>query len=165
MSVMMLNAGLRGAMRAPHVGAVAARAWPRTVMPAFSLRCMGTFYTKEHEWVRPDGDTASVGISTHAAAQLGDIVYVELPDVGTEFEKGDSFGVAESVKAASDVYSPVGGEVTEVNETLSSEPNLINASAEDEGWMMKVKLADPSSATEGLMDEAAYANYCEADDH
>lgn len=128
-------------------------------------RWMGTFYTKEHEWVRPEGDVAAVGISTHAAGQLGDIVYVELPDIGHALEKGEPFGVAESVKAASDVYSPVSGEVVEINEAVVEDPALINGAAETDGWMMKVKLADASSATAELMNEADYAKYCEEDGH
>merc|ERR1711871_1846148 len=128
-----------------------------------SSRYMSTFFTKDHEWIKVDGSTATVGISSHAADQLGDIVYVELPEVGKELEQGDSFGVAESVKAASDVYTPHAGEVVEVNEALEEEPSLINKDAMGEGWMMKLKISGPP---EGLMDEAAYAKYCEeADDH
>ena len=114
-----------------------------------------TFYTEEHEWIRIDGDEAVMGITDYAQEQLGDIVFVELPEAGRKVAKGETVIVIESVKAASDVYSPVGGEVTAINEKLEGEPGLINQSAEAEGWLMKLKLENESEL-QGLMDEAAY---------
>ncbi len=115
----------------------------------------GIYYTKEHEWVKVEGDIATVGITRHAAEQLGDIVFVETPEVGTEVEAGGEAGVVESVKAASDVYAPVSGEVVEVNEALAEEPGKVSEDPEGEGWFFKVKLADPAELNE-LMDAAAY---------
>ena len=113
------------------------------------------YFTEDHEWIRVDGDEAVVGITEHAQEQLGDIVFVELPDVGSKVSKGDSAIVVESVKAASDVYIPVDGEITASNEALEGEPGLINDSAQADGWLIKMKL-DDASQLEGLMDEAAY---------
>ena len=113
------------------------------------------YYTKEHEWIRVEGDIGTVGITKHAAEQLGDIVFVETPEVGATVEKGGEAGVVESVKAASDVYAPVSGEVVEVNETVAQEPGRVNEDPEGEGWFFKVRLADPSEL-EDLMDAAAY---------
>ncbi len=121
---------------------------------------MSIYYTEDHEWVRVDGDTGTVGISTYAAKQLGDVVYVELPDIGASFGKADEAAVVESVKAASEVYAPVSGDVTETNAVLEDAPETVNASAEGEGWFMKIKIAD-ASELEGLMDEAKYKTYCE----
>lgn len=115
-------------------------------------------YTKDHEWVRLDGDVATVGISKHAADALGDVVFVETPDAGKSVSKGDSFAVVESVKAASDVYAPVSGEVIEGNAALSSAPETVNADPEGEGWFAKIKVSD-ASAIDGLMDQAAYDAY------
>lgn len=112
-------------------------------------------FTKDHEWVKLDGDVATVGISKHAADQLGDVVFVEVPEVGKTVSKGDSFAVVESVKAASDVYAPVSGEVVEANDALSGAPETVNADAEGEGWFAKIKVSD-ASQIEGLMDRAAY---------
>jgi glycine cleavage system H protein len=112
-------------------------------------------YTKEHEWVRLDGEVATMGISTYAQEQLGDIVFVELPEVGRQVAKGDALAVVESVKAASDLYAPVGGEVVEVNESLADDPAKINADAEGEGWFCKLRLADPGEL-DPLMDAGAY---------
>jgi len=114
-----------------------------------------TYYTEDHEWLRVDGDTATVGITNHAQEQLGDLVFVELPDTGKTVEKGDDAVVVESVKAASDVYAPVAGEITEVNDALTGDAAIVNASAEADGWLFKMKLSDPAEL-EGLMDEAAY---------
>ncbi len=114
-----------------------------------------TYYTKEHEWVSVDGDIGTVGITKHAAEQLGDIVFVELPEVGQQVEQGGESGVVESVKAASDVYAPVSGEVTEVNEALSEDPGKVNEDPEGAGWFYKVKLSNPDELKE-LMDAAAY---------
>jgi len=112
-------------------------------------------YTEDHEWIKVDGDIATVGISTHAAGQLGDIVFVELPDVGAEFEKGDDAAVVESVKAASEIYAPVSGIITAINEALEDAPETVNAAPEEGGWFFKIKLSDPSEL-DGMMDEAAY---------
>ena len=113
------------------------------------------YYTKEHEWISVDGDIGTVGITKHAAEQLGDIVFVELPEVGQEVEQGGESGVVESVKAASDVYAPVSGEVTEVNEALSEDPGKVNEDPEGQGWFYKVKLSSPDELND-LMDAAAY---------
>jgi glycine cleavage system H protein len=112
-------------------------------------------YTKEHEWVRTDGDLAIVGISEHAQEQLGDVVFVELPEVGRQVSQGGSFAVVESVKAASDVYAPISGEVVETNSAIEDDPGLVNRSAEDEGWFCKLRITDRSELTK-LMDAEAY---------
>ncbi len=112
-------------------------------------------FTKDHEWVVLQGDVATVGITAHAAEQLGDVVFVETPEVGKTVKAGDAFAVVESVKAASDVYAPISGEVIEANGELGSAPETVNASPEDGGWFAKVKLSDPSEY-EALMDRAAY---------
>jgi glycine cleavage system H protein len=119
---------------------------------------MSLYFTKEHEWVRVDGDVATVGISDHAQEALGDIVFAEVPDAGKTVAKGDDAAVVESVKAASDVYAPVGGEVIEGNAALADDPALINRDPEGEGWFFKLKLSDPSEL-DGLMDEAAYREW------
>ena len=119
---------------------------------------MSLFFTKEHEWVRVDGDVATVGISDHAQEALGDIVFAEVPDVGRTLTKGGDAAVVESVKAASDVYAPAGGEVTESNAALGDDPALINRDPEGEGWFFKLKLDDPGEI-EGLMDETAYREW------
>jgi len=111
-------------------------------------------FTKDHEWVRLDGDVATVGISKHAADALGDVVFVETPEAGKTVAKGDSFAVVESVKAASDVYAPVSGEVIEGNTALVSAPETVNADPEGEGWFARIRISDAS--TDGLMDRAAY---------
>ncbi len=113
------------------------------------------YYTKEHEWISVDGDIGTVGITKHAAEQLGDIVFVELPEVGAQLEQGGDSGVIESVKAASDVYAPVSGEVVEVNEDLEGEPGKVNEDPEGAGWFYKVKLSNPDELND-LMDAAAY---------
>ncbi len=115
-------------------------------------------YSKEHEWVRVDGDIAVVGISDYAQAQLGDVVFVELPEVGKRLAKGGDAAVVESVKAASEVYAPISGEVVEVNETLGDDPELVNGSPTGDGWFFKLRLGDPSEL-DGLMDEAAYLEF------
>lgn len=118
-------------------------------------------YTKDHEWVEIDGHEAVVGISEHAAEELGDITYVELPAEQSEIAAGDSLGVIESVKAASDVYSPVGGTVVAVNSRLEESPELVNASAEDEGWICRIaRFAE--SDLDKLMDADAYAKFIKA---
>ena len=112
-------------------------------------------FTKDHEWLRLESDTATVGITPYAQEQLGDLVYVELPALGSDLKKGAQAAVVESVKAASDVYAPVSGEVTAVNEQLASEPGLVNSDPMGGGWLFKIKLGD-ASEVETLMDEAAY---------
>jgi glycine cleavage system H protein len=117
-------------------------------------------YAESHEWVKIDGDLAVVGISDHAQESLGDITFVELPSVGAAVQKGKECGVIESVKAASDLYSPVSGEVAEVNGELESAPEKINGSPHEEGWLFKVRNVD-AAELESLMDAAAYADFLE----
>jgi glycine cleavage system H protein len=119
---------------------------------------MSLYFTKEHEWIRVDGDTATVGISNHAQEALGDIVFVEVPEGGRKVSKGQEAAVVESVKAASDVYAPVSGEVIEGNQAVADDPALINKDPEGEGWFFKLKLADQGEL-DGLMDEAAYREW------
>lgn len=111
-------------------------------------------YTKSHEYVRLDGNQATVGVTAYAAEQLGDIVFVELPEVGKEIKKGDTFGVIESVKAVSDLYSPVSGKIVEVNDKLDGEPSLVNDEAFGNGWIIKVELTNPSELDETLNPQA-----------
>ena len=115
-------------------------------------------FTKDHEWVRLDEDLAVIGITDYAQSQLGDVVYVELPEIGRHIEQGKEAAVVESVKAASDVYAPISGEVVEVNEAITAEPALINSDAAGKAWFFKLKIADKSELG-GLMDEAAYSEY------
>lgn len=117
-------------------------------------------YAQSDEWVRIEGDVATIGISDYAQDALNDVVYVELPEVGDSFDKGDSFGSVESVKAASDIYTHVSGEVVEVNAALEDEPELINADPYGEGWIVKIKLSGDADLSD-LMDAAGYAEYCE----
>jgi glycine cleavage system H protein len=112
-------------------------------------------YTKDHEWVRIDGDEATVGITAYAADQLGDIVFVELPDVGRSLEQSATFGVVESVKAVSDLFAPVGGEVLETNAALTGQPELVNSEPYEGGWMVRLRLAD-AGQLDKLLDSAAY---------
>lgn len=119
-------------------------------------------YTDEHEWVLVEDDVVTVGITDFAQDQLGDVVFVELPEVGDSVEAGSTFGVVESVKAVSDVYSPVTGEIVEINESLPDEPEVVNTSPYEDGWMIKVKLSDASSIDD-LMDVAAYQEFVEKD--
>jgi glycine cleavage system H protein len=114
-----------------------------------------TRYTKDHEWVRQEGDIAVIGISDYAQEQLGDVVYVELPEIGRAVERSKEAAVVESAKAASEVYAPVSGEVVAVNDEIVGDPAKVNADAQGEGWFIKVRLSDPKEL-EGLMDEAAY---------
>ncbi len=116
---------------------------------------MTTYYSEDHEWIAVAGDIATIGITKHAAEQLGEIVFVEQRETGDSFEKGDEIGVIESVKAASEIYAPVDGEVTEVNEVLADTPGELNEDAEGEGWIYKVKLSD-ASQLDDLMDLDAY---------
>jgi glycine cleavage system H protein len=120
-------------------------------------------YTKTHEWVAVDGKTATVGITDFAQAQLGDVVFLELPTVGRKVAEREGFGVVESVKAASDLYSPVAGKIAAVNEKLSTKPELVNSDPYGEGWILKVELAGPLPAD--LMDEADYRKVTEASAH
>ena len=119
---------------------------------------MPIYFTKDHEWISVEGDTATVGISNHAQEQLGDIVFAEVPDAGRRVTKGQEAAVVESVKAASDVYAPVSGEVIEGNQALADDPALINSDPEGQGWFFKLKLDNPSEL-DGLMDEAAYRDW------
>ena len=114
-----------------------------------------TRYTKDHEWIRLDGEYGIVGITAYATEQLGDVVFVELPEVGKTVKQGDELAVVESVKAASEVYAPVSGEVISVNDALEGEPGKVNEAPDAEGWFVKIKLAD-AGELEGLMDDAAY---------
>jgi glycine cleavage system H protein len=114
-----------------------------------------TYFTEDHEWIRVEGGVATVGITDYAQEQLGDLVFVELPEVGRTVKKGDTAVVVESVKAASDVYAPADGEITAANDALTSDPSLVNSSATGDGWLWKMKLADESQLS-GLMDEAGY---------
>lgn len=113
-------------------------------------------FTQEHEWLRREGDVVTVGITTHAAEQLGDLVFIELPRVGAKLTQGASAAVVESVKAASDVYAPLDGEVTEINEAVVTNPESVGSDPEGEGWLYRMRLEDPA-AFEALMDAAAYA--------
>ena len=117
-----------------------------------------TRYTEQHEWVRVEGDEGTIGITRHAAEQLGDVVFVELPTIGKHIAKGAEGVVVESVKAASEVYAPVGGTVTAVNEALNADPATVNASPEDSGWFFKIKLANKAELGQ-LMTEQKYQDY------
>ena len=119
---------------------------------------MTVYFTKEHEWVRVEGDTATVGISNHAQEALGDIVFAEVPEAGRKVSKGQEAAVVESVKAASDVYAPVSGEVVEGNSAVADDPSVINCDPDGEGWFFKLKLDNPGEL-DGLMDEAAYRDF------
>ncbi len=121
---------------------------------------MTVHFTQEHEWISVEGDTATVGITDFAQGQLGDIVFVELPDAGRQVSKGGEAAVVESVKAASDVYAPVSGEVTEANPALVDDPSLVNSDPQGEGWFFRLRLSDPSEL-DGLMDADSYKAFCE----
>ncbi len=120
---------------------------------------MSVKYTRDHEWVAVEGDIATVGITGFAAEQLGDVVFVELPEVGASFTKGDDMAVVESVKAASDVYAPISGEVVEVNSVLTETPETVNEAPEADGWFCRLKLSEAGELA-GLMDRAAYDAFC-----
>lgn len=122
---------------------------------------MPRYFTDEHEWIDVDGETATVGITDYAQSQLGDIVFVEVPDEGVVLTKGAEAAVVESVKAASDVYAPISGTVTAGNQNLEEDPALVNSDAEGEGWFFKLTIAD-AGELEGLMDEAAYKRFVES---
>ena len=119
---------------------------------------MSLYFTKEHEWIRVEGDAATIGISNHAQEALGDIVFAEVPEAGRRVSKGEEAAVVESVKAASDVYAPVSGEVLEGNRAVADDPALVNSDPEGQGWFFKLKLDNPSEL-DGLMDEAAYREW------
>ena len=119
---------------------------------------MSRHFTKDHEWIDVSEDVGTVGITDYAQSQLGDITFVELPEVGSTVGKSDSVSVVDSVKAASDVYTPVSGEVVAVNDALADEPEKVNTDAEGEGWLFRVSLSDPGELV-SLMDEAAYTTY------
>jgi glycine cleavage system H protein len=118
-------------------------------------------FTKDHEWLRLDGDTATVGITDYAQSQLGDVVFVDLPDVGKAVEKGGDAAVVESVKAASEVYAPVSGTISAINDAVAADPSLVNTSPEGDGWFVKIALSD-TSELDGLMDEAAYKAFVDS---
>lgn len=119
---------------------------------------MTRYFTKEHEWIEVEGSSATVGITDYAQSQLGDVVFVEVPTPGTQVKAGGEAAVVESVKAASDVYAPVSGEVTEGNAALTDQPDLVNTAPEGDGWFFKLTLSNPAEL-EGLMDEAAYRDF------
>jgi glycine cleavage system H protein len=121
-------------------------------------------FTRDHEWIRLDGELAVVGVTDYAQSQLGDVVYVELPEIGRRVEKGKEVAVVESVKAASEVYAPASGEVAEVNEALAADPAKVNADPMGEGWFLKLRLTDLKEL-EGLLDEAAYQQFIEQEQH
>ncbi|KAK9267699.1 hypothetical protein L1049_010131 [Liquidambar formosana] len=120
-------------------------------------------YADSHEWVKVEGSSATVGITDHAQDHLGDVVYVELPEVGAAVMQGSSFGAVESVKATSDIYSPVSGKVVEVNEELNNSPGLVNASPYENGWIIKVEMSE-TGELKSLMDSDQYSKFCEAED-
>ena len=122
---------------------------------------MSRYFTQEHEWIEVEGDSATVGITDFAQGQLGDIVFVEVPEAGKSLKKGGDAAVVESVKAASDVYAPVTGEVIEGNQALVDDPSLVNSAPEGEGWFFKIRLSD-TSELDGLMDESAYRSFCDS---
>jgi glycine cleavage system H protein len=120
---------------------------------------MSVYFTREHEWIQVDGNQATVGISDYAQQQLGDVVFVEVPAAGAELSKGGEAAVVESVKAASDVYAPVSGRVTEGNQALVDDPSLVNSDPEGSGWFFRLELSDPAQL-EGLMDADGYRAFC-----
>merc|ERR1719183_233308 len=155
---------------ASAVRSAGARTVSRAVAPC-AARCFSTTYpraaikyAKSHEWAKLEGDIATIGISDHAQQELGDIVYVDLPEAGDAMTAGKTIAAVESVKAAADVYSPVTGEVIESNDALGDEPALINSSATDKGWIAKVKVTNPAEL-EAMMDQAAYDKFCEEAAH
>ena len=121
-------------------------------------------YTKDHEWIKIEGDVATVGITAFAQSELGDVTYVEVPQVGQQLSKGESFGVVESVKAVSDIYAPMSGEVIAVNDALVDEPETVNASPYERAWMIKLRLQDPGEA-ESLLGAAEYEQLIQASGH
>lgn len=126
-------------------------------------RSFSTKYAPSHEYIKVEGGVGTIGITDFAQKALGDVVYVDLPSVGDEFDKGDSFGSVESVKAASDVYLPVSGEIIAINEELSDDTSLVNSSPEEKAWFVKIKMKDEGEVGE-LLDESAYKNHCDSSD-
>ena len=122
---------------------------------------MSVYYTKEHEWIQVEGDSATVGITDYAQSQLGDVVFVEVPEAGRQLSKGGEAAVVESVKAASDVYAPVSGEVIEGNQALVDQPDLVNTDPEGAGWFFRIRLAG-TGELDGLMDQSAYRAFCDS---
>jgi glycine cleavage system H protein len=122
-------------------------------------------YAKSHEYINVEGEVGTIGITDYAQKELGDVVFVELPQVGTQLEAGDELGSIESVKAVSELFAPVGGEVVEVNERLAEKPELVNTDPYGDGWMVRVKVADPSEADELLMTAEEYDEYVETESH
>ena len=122
---------------------------------------MSVYYTKEHEWIQVEGDTATVGITDYAQSQLGDVVFVEVPEAGRQLGKGGEAAVVESVTAASDVYAPVSGEVIEGNQALVDQPDLVNTDPEGAGWFFRIRLAG-TAELDGLMDQSAYRAFCDS---
>lgn len=122
---------------------------------------MSRYFSEDHEWIEIEGDLGTVGITDYAQGQLGDITFVDMPQIGASFDKGDSVSVVDSVKAASDVYTPVSGKIAEVNEVLADEPELVNTDAEVGGWLFRITLSNASELDE-LMDEAAYRKFVES---
>ena len=122
---------------------------------------MTRYFTEDHEWIEVEGDIGTVGITDYAQGQLGDITFVELPEVGASVSKGDSVSVVDSVKAASDVYTPVSGTVSDANAALGVEPELVNTDAEKSGWLFRITISDPAELS-ALMDETAYKSYVES---
>lgn len=119
---------------------------------------MTTLFTTDHEWLRIEGDVATIGVTDYAQSQLGDVVFVELPKLGRQLKKAEAAAVVESVKAASDVYAPISGEVVEINDAVTGDPTLVNSDAADKAWLFKLKIADKSEL-DGLMDAAAYEKH------
>mmetsp|Transcript_4991 Transcript_4991/g.7039 ORF Transcript_4991/g.7039 Transcript_4991/m.7039 type:complete len:158 (-) Transcript_4991:171-644(-) len=153
-SVMMRSVARRSFEKAIRLNSVA----PAT---SFATRGFANYYTPAHEYCKVEGNIATVGITDFAQSALGDIVFVDLPEVDDEFEKGDSFGSVESVKAASDVYSPLSGTVTEVNEDLSDSPEKVNSDAEGDAWFIKLEISDESELDD-LMSAEEYKAHCES---
>eukprot|EP00878_Enallax_costatus_P000966 GHUV01001098.1.p1 GENE.GHUV01001098.1~~GHUV01001098.1.p1 ORF type:complete len:179 (+),score=37.07 GHUV01001098.1:53-538(+) len=152
------SASVQWGLRAQAAPAIAD--WAASFSRAFATVLPELKYASSHEWAKADGEVATIGISDHAQEELGDVVYVELPEVGSSVTKGETFGVVESVKAASDVYSPISGEVVEINQALVDEPATVNSSPYENGWMIKVKLSKKDELGE-LLDSAAYEKHCD----
>ncbi|RQM12854.1 hypothetical protein DD237_005595 [Peronospora effusa] len=151
-------------LRARAFKSVTPAAWRATSQCPAGLACFSTKYTPQHEYVTINGKEGTIGITDFAQNSLGDVVYVDLPEVGDKLKKGDAFGAVESVKAASDVYAPATGTVTAINENLADEPNLVNDEAMTGGWFIKLELDDVSDVDD-LLDEAAYKEHCEMEEH
>jgi len=132
----------------------------KVATPQLGAIRLSSYYSADHEYIKVEGNIGSCGITDFAQSSLGDVVFVGLPEVGDEFEAGDALGSVESVKAASDVYAPMSGTIVEINEKLEEEPELVNSSAEDEGWFVKIEIKDAGEVND-LMDAAAYKKVCE----